>query len=102
VLALEMFIISAKTSVQKEEKTELYLHIYIYIFMYLLASQWNLFQYIGSTFYGDSFYLRNFYSFYAVLRTNKTPKKEKKKKKWLEKKCGCLKERKFKLCDGCL
>jgi len=35
VLALEMFIISAKTSVQKEEKTELYLHIYIYIYIYL-------------------------------------------------------------------
>jgi hypothetical protein len=33
VLALEMFIISAKTSVQKEEKTELYLHIYIYIYL---------------------------------------------------------------------
>jgi len=35
VLALEMFIISAKTSVQKEEKTELYLHIYIYIYIYI-------------------------------------------------------------------
>jgi hypothetical protein len=37
VLALEMFIISAKTSVQKEEKTELYLHIYIYIYIYVFV-----------------------------------------------------------------